>query len=134
GFCARHGAPAAARRDGSWVRRLYSRPWTKRRHECRRGTQECVRHDSLLLLEDGLGGGRREVTGRASGFETVGFVLAVAERFVLGESAAAERYHGASGEAEYVALRVLDEEVIAFDAHRSVVVDCDFGRCHQKRW
>lgn len=60
------------------------------------------------------------------GSEGAGLVASVAERFVLGSTAAAERDDRSSGEVEDVAVLILEDEV-AFDAQGGVVLDGDHG-------
>jgi len=70
--------------------------------------------------------GRREFASRARGIKSAGLMMAIAEWFVLGMAAAAERNDRTAAETELAALRVLNREV-SLDANRAVVIDCDFG-------
>jgi hypothetical protein len=60
-------------------------------------------------------------------------MAAIAKRLVRRVAATAQRNHGAPAESELFAFGVVHAEV-AFDAKGSVVIDCDFGRCHALRW
>jgi len=69
--------------------------------------------------------GGRQSAGGAGGLETDLSVGAVAERFVLGLTAAAEADGFAAREVERVAVHVVNGKV-SFDAYRAVVADGDF--------
>ncbi len=75
----------------------------------------------------------RQIARFAGRSESVGLVATIAKRLVRGVAATAQGDDGAAAEAEFLAFGVMNAEV-AFDANRSVVVDCDFRRCHALRW
>ncbi len=73
----------------------------------------------------GFGYGRRQSPGRARRLKANLAVGAIAERFVLGMSAAAQADGSPAGEVERVAVHIVNGKV-SLDANRAVVADSDF--------
>ena len=68
---------------------------------------------------------RIEFICRHFGLKAAGFMRAVAKRFFIAMAAAAQRNRRATGEIEFIALRIKNFK-LAFDANVAVVVDGAF--------